>query len=71
MKIVNTLVSTGSKVKTMFNEITEMEGTIGVLKQGKISIRWKVNQTSGITEYITTRALNSRIKSKNIQVILE
>jgi len=69
MKKCNTTVSTGAKVQTMFNKETAMIGTIGTLKHGKISIHWKVNHVSGITEQITVRSLNQRIKSNSIQVI--
>ena len=68
MKAIQTAVSTGSIVKTMFNDDKELIGTIGVLKQGKIAIHWKLSQTSGFTEYVTVRALNSRIKTNNITI---
>lgn len=69
MKQISTTVSTGDKVKTMFNKETEIIGTIGGLKHGKISIYWKLNNTSGFTEQISTRSLNQRIKSNNIYLI--
>lgn len=66
MKTINTTLSTGDKVKTVFNENTEMTGTIGAYKHGKIAIHWKINSTSGITELISTRSLNQRIKANKI-----
>lgn len=66
MKNISTNVSTGDIVKTAFNKDSVMVGTIGILKYGKISIHWKINETSGITEHISTRSLNQRIKNNNI-----
>lgn len=58
MKKISTTVKTGDAIqyngKTCF---------IGIWKGGKIEFRTVLSPTSAITEWISTRELNNRIKS--------
>lgn len=68
-KIINTTVSTGTKLRLMHNgEPTSTTGEVGTYKQGKIRILWYASPTSGFSEFVTTRELNNRLKNNTIKI---
>lgn len=66
MRTIQTIVSTGDEIR---QTITGLTGKVGIYKHGEISIHWKINDSSQITERVSTRKLNQLIKSNIITKI--
>lgn len=68
MKQVSTTVKTGDKIEAPG---TQLIGEIGTYKDGKIKVFWymKNNKVSGMSENLSTRELNRRIKENKIKVL--
>lgn len=61
MKKINTIISTGD---TLIKGDTV--GIVGTYLKGQVKITWKLNDTSGYSEYLSTKKLNSLLKDGTI-----
>lgn len=66
MKIINTTVKTGDKFSV---PNSNLKGEVGTYKDGKIRLFfYMANQSSGFSDFVSTRELNKRIKENKIVI---
>jgi len=63
MRTITTTVSTGDTVIK-----GGMTGKVGNYKHGIIQVKWKVNDTSCVSDFYTTRKLNQLINNGTIKI---
>jgi len=68
MKTIQTTVSTGTKINGILNNESVLNGEIGTIKNGKITIFWLINKTSGFSQHLSTKELNKQIKEGKIKI---